>query len=242
MTDAQLAPHGRVILISGANRGIGRAVAERLHADGYSLSLGARQVQSLDPLASVMASERVATHAFEAKDRDSAARWIAGTMGRFGRIDGVVANAGILHDFTVEEENEALLDEMWEVNVKGPLRLIRAAMPALKASGRGRVVNIVSLSGKRVKSASIAGYAMTKHAAAALTHGARYAGWDHGVRATSICPGYVATDMTADVGDFDQAAMIRPETIADLAALALSLPNTASVSEIPVNCVLEGML
>ena len=242
MTEARLAPQGRIVLISGANRGIGRAVAERLHADGYTLSLGARQVRTLDPLVSGMDAERVGTYAFEAKDRDSAVRWVAGTMERFGRIDGIVANAGIIHDFTAEEENEALLDEMWEVNVKGPLRLIRAALPALKASGTGRVVNIVSLSGKRVKSASIGGYAMTKHAAAALTQAVRYAGWDHGVRATSICPGYVATDMTAGVGDFDQAAMIRPETIADLTALALSLPNTASVAEIPVNCVLEGVL
>ncbi len=242
MTEGRLAAEGRVIMISGANRGIGRAVAEKLYTEGFALSLGARQVDSLGPLVLDWDPARVQCHDFEARDRGSAAAWVAATAERFGRIDGIVANAGVMHVFDVEEENESLLDEMWEVNVKGPLRLIRAAFPHLRQAGSGRVVNIVSLSGKRVKGRIAGGYAMTKHAAAALTNAVRYSGWEDGIRGTSICPGYVATDMTADVTSFDRDKMIPAASVAELVSLALSLPNEASVTEIPVNCVLEPLI
>ena len=242
MNDTKLSPEGRVVLVSGANRGIGRAIAEALYDEGYGLSLGARKVATLEPVVDRMDRARVMTRAFEAREAASAGAWVAATAARFGRIDALVNNAGVIHRFGVEEPDEDKLDEMWEVNVKGPLRLIRAAFPDLKRAGTGRVVNVVSLSGKRVKSAAVAGYAMSKHAAMALTHAVRHAGWEHGIRATAICPGFVATDMTADVTTFARAEMIAPETIAHLVATVLALPNSASVAEIPVNCILEGSL
>ena len=240
MTESRLSPKDRVVLISGANRGIGKAVAESLYRCGYTVSLGARRLESLAGQAEAMDPDRSLAQLFDARVKDSAAAWVEATVARFGRIDGVVNNAGVLHSFSVESGDEELLDEMWEVNVKGPLRVIRAAFPHLKDCGQGRVVNIVSLSGKRVKGAGVAGYAMSKYAASALTAATRYAGWEDGIRATAICPGYVATDMTADVTAVPATGMIQPDTIADLVALALSLPNTASVAEIPVNCVLES--
>jgi NAD(P)-dependent dehydrogenase (short-subunit alcohol dehydrogenase family) len=130
---------------------------------------------------------------------------------------------------------------MWEVNVKGPLRTIRAALPHLKASGSGRVVTVASLSGKRIKNRN-AGYAMSKFAAVALTHAVRELGWEHGIRATALCPGFVATDMTAKVTSFPRDAMIRPQDLAELVATVIALPNTASVAELLVNCQYEAML
>jgi len=242
MSYAPLTPKDRVILISGANRGIGRAVAERLYADGYTLSLGVRRLESLKPMLASMGFERVAGHAYDAKKTSAAAGWVAAAAKRFGRIDGLVNNAGVGLNFTVEDEDETALDEMWAVNTKGPLRLIRAAFPHLKASGAGRVVNIVSLSGKRVASSALAGYAMSKFATMALTHAVRHGGWEHGIRSTAICPGYVATDMTADVTALPAEKMIQPGAIAALVATVLSLPNSASVAEIPVNCRLEHSL
>lgn len=239
MTTTNLAPEGRVVLVSGANRGIGKAIAEALYSQGYLLSLGARDPDSLAPLLDQMDAAKVMGHGFQARDAGSAAAWVAATAERFGRIDALVNNAGVVHDFRVDDPDEAKLDEMWEVNVKAPLRLIRAALPHLQQAGSGRVINVVSLSGKRVKSAEIGGYAMTKHAAAALTHALRHAGWDHGIRATSICPGLVATDMTAEVTTVPREQMIQPAAIAQLVATVLALPNTASVAEIPINCVLE---
>jgi NADP-dependent 3-hydroxy acid dehydrogenase YdfG len=225
MSGENTSADGRVVLISGANRGIGRAIAEALHDRGYCLSLGARDPDSLVPVLAEMDAERVMGHGFQARDPTSGTAWVAATAERFGRIDALVNNAGVAHHFTVDDPDEAKLDEMWEVN--------------LQQAGSGRVVNVVSLSGKRVKSAEIGGYAMTKHAAFALTHAVRHKGWDDGIRATSICPGLVATDMTAEVTTVPREEMIQPAAIAQLVATVLTLPNTAAVAEIPINCVLE---
>jgi len=235
-----LSSQNRVVLISGANRGIGRAIAECLYNEGYSLSLGVRNPQSMQSIIEQWDTGRVQVRQFDARDKQTADDWVSAANERFQHIDAIVNNAGIVHSFDIDsDQDESLLDEMWEVNVKGPLRLTRAAFPYLKQSGHGRVVNIVSLSGKRVKSGQIAGYAMTKHAAAALTHATRQSGWEHGIRATSICPGYVATDMTADV-NFSSEDMIGTDDIARLVSTVLALPNSASVAEVPVNCTLES--
>src|SRR5260221_156299 len=97
---------------------------------------------------------RVITIPFDARDRASCAAWVERTVGHFGRIDGLVNNAGISLKVGIEDDDEAAYDAMWEVNVKGPLRLIRLAMPYLRRSGTGRVVNVASLSGKRAKNAN----------------------------------------------------------------------------------------
>jgi NAD(P)-dependent dehydrogenase (short-subunit alcohol dehydrogenase family) len=125
--------------------------------------------------------------------------------------------------------------------VKGPLFLTRACLPHLKASGNGRIVNVVSLSGKRVRNENIA-YNMTKHAMMALTHGTRRIGWEHGVRATALCPSFVATDLTAGVTKVAREEMIEPGDLAELAATAIALPNTAAMAEMLVNCRLEDTL
>ncbi len=236
MNKDNLNPEGRVILITGANRGIGRVTAERLYDEGYTLSLGARSPEALLPICESRGEQQILPHEFEARDEKSAENWVTATIERFGRIDGVVNNAGIMHPFSVERGDEAALDEMWEVNVKGPLRLVRAAFPHLKRCGTGRVVNIVSLSGKRVASEDSMGYAMSKYAASAFTRGVNHSGWEEGIRATAICPGLVATDMTAEVKTPPAKEMIQPEAVAEVVALVLRLSNTASVAEVPINC------
>jgi len=239
MTETTAALAGRVILVSGANRGVGRAIALRLAEVGYVLSLGSRRPEALDEVADSLDPARVLCHRYEARDRALATQWVSRTVERFGRIDGLVNNAAVFHRFRVEDGDEALLDEMWAVNVKGPLRLFQAAFPYLKQSGRGRVVNIVSLSGRRLKSATVAGYGMTKHALTAFTHAVRYSGWEHGIRATAISPGYVNTDMARGLSGVAPEEMVQPGTVAELVETVLALPNSASVVEVPINCVLE---
>ena len=235
-----LSAEDRVVMVSGANRGIGLAVARCLHAKGYRLSLGGRDVAKLDAALGGLDRSRILTAAFDARDRASCEAWVERTAGHYGRIDGLVNNAGIALTVGIEDDDEAAYDAMWEVNVKGPLRLIRLALPWLKKSGRGRIVNVASLSGKRVKNA-YAGYAMSKFAVVALTHAVRRLGWDHGVRATAICPSFVATDMTAEVTAVRRGEMIQPANLAELVATALALPNNAVVAELLVNCRLEDM-
>ncbi|MGG5819391.1 SDR family oxidoreductase [Falsiroseomonas sp. HW251] len=239
--DAMLPAAGRVVAISGAGRGLGAAIARRLHAEGFCLACGVR-----DP-ARKLALEggaRVTWHRYDAIDPASAASWIEGAVAAHGRLDALVNNAGILKRFTLEEGDEAALDEMWAVNVKGPLRAIRAAMPHLRASGHGRLVNVASTDGKRIRDPSAPlGYAMTKHALMALTHAARFAGHEAGVRATALCPGAIDTELIAGLpGATPAAGRMRPETIAEIVCLLLRLPDQAHVAEMIVNTRLEAML
>ena len=230
-----LAPEGRVIMISGANRGIGHAIALCLLNKGYSLSLGAR-----DAAAIVIDGDAVMSHRYDATDAASNEAWVAATVARFGRIDGLVNNAGVALDAAIEDADETAYDRMWEINVKGPLRMTRLALPHLRACGSGRIVNIASLSGKRILNDG-AGYAMSKFAVMALSHATRRAGWDDGVRVTAICPGLVATDMTRNWTDVPRGDMIDPADLAELAATALALPNNAVVAELLVNSRYEPM-
>jgi len=239
--NAVLPAAGRVVALSGAGRGLGAAIARRLHAEGFALACGVR-----DPSRRLALPDgpRVTWHRYDATDPDGAAGWIETAVGAHGRLDALVNNAGILKRFTLDEGDEAALDEMWAVNVKGPLRAIRAAMPHLRAAGQGRVVNIASTDGKRIRDPSAPlGYAMTKHALMALTHAARFAGHEHGVRATALCPGAIDTELIAGLaGATPVAGRLKPETVAEIVCLLLRLPNQANVAELVVNTRLEAML
>ncbi|CAA0113560.1 putative oxidoreductase [BD1-7 clade bacterium] len=219
----------KVVLITGANRGIGLAVARHLNTLGYTLSLGVRHPESIPE------DLKHCHHGFfDAKDASSATSWVNAVNAAFGRIDGLVHCAGLLIPFGIDDD-ESLLDEMYEVNVKGTLRICRAVLPFLKTCEEGRIINLVSMSGKRVKGKNI-GYGMTKFAQYALTQGLKNIGWDDGVRATSVCPSWVNTDMAITHSNIAPADMTQPEDIAKLTATLLELPNTAYIGEVLVNC------
>lgn len=231
-----LDPAGRVAMVSGASRGIGKAIAARLRARGFRISAGVRDTKSVAPAEDVLVQPYDATRAADA------AAWVGATMSRFGRIDALVNAAGISSPrVRLDEPDETSLDGMLLVNVKGPLRLIRAALPHLRAAGEGRVINIASLSGKRVANENF-GYAISKFALIALTHALRREGWDSGIRATALCPGFVATDMTAYVTNVPREKMTDPDDLAVLAETLILLPNTATIGELLVNWRLEPML
>jgi NAD(P)-dependent dehydrogenase (short-subunit alcohol dehydrogenase family) len=232
-----LDPKDRVIMMTGANRGIGAALAHRLEALGFRLSLGARQPDTLE--AEFGAETNARRHfRFDAMDRTTFQPWIDGTLDAFGRLDGLVNNAGTSNTFSIETGDEADLDALWTLNVKAPLFLTRFCLPHLRRSGSGRILNVASLSGKRVRNDNVA-YNMTKHALIALSHGTRRIGWDDGIRVTTLCPSFVRTDLTASVTKVAPEEMIQPDDLAELAATALMLPNTAAVPELLVNCRLE---
>ena len=235
-----LEPEGRVIMISGASRGIGRALAETLLAKGYSVSAGARNVDAMAAALPDAPQDRFLAARYDAENRSTYQAWIDATVAKFGRIDGLVNNAGTSNTFSIEAGDEADLDTLFTINIKGPLYMTRLALPHLKKAGSGRIINVASLSGKRVRNDNIA-YAMTKHALIALTHGTRRIGWEDGVRATSVCPSFVATDLTAGVTKVSREEMIDPDDLAELIATAIALPNTAVMAEMLVNCRLEDL-
>lgn len=233
-----LKPEGRVVLVSGANRGIGRAVATALHEAGYTVSLGGRDQASLRAMTQGWDPARLHLARYDALDWASHAAWVEAAASRFGRIDGLVNNAGMHSAMTLRAPDSAELDAIWAVNCKAPLNLISLALPWLEQSGAGRIVNIASMSGKRVRNDHVA-YNMSKFAVMALTHNARRIAWDKGVRATALCPSFVPTDMTAGSLALSPEAMTRPADLAALAVTLLGLPNNASVAELLVNCRLE---
>lgn len=229
-----------VILVSGANRGIGAQIARELKAHGYRLSLGARNVDTLEATHGP-ADDMTLYARFDAYDPQSAQAWVEDTFARFGRIDGLVNNAGNGEHVHLMDNDDDALDRLFAVNVKSPLRMIRLCMPHLEATGRGRIINIVSLSGKRVRN-PLVGYNATKYAMLGVHHTTRFVGWEKGVRATAICPSFVRTEMSAYTSKVTPDEMIQPEDLAKLVRTAIELPNTAAMAEMLVNCRLEDML
>ncbi|MER9232936.1 SDR family NAD(P)-dependent oxidoreductase [Mesorhizobium sp. M0622] len=227
----------RVALVSGASRGIGAACARHLFETGWSLSLGMREPVQPD----WADNERVRVFSYEATAANAERAWIDGTIDGFGRIDAVIACAGIMIPKSVIDIDDADLDLMFEINVKAPRRLVRASWEWLAASRAGRVIILASLSGKRVKSPRAGAYSISKFAAVALSHGIRQAGWDLGIRATAVCPGFVATDMARSITDRADALMTDPDDLARTIGLLLDLPDHASVAEFSINCQLEEL-
>jgi len=242
MTETQQTS-AKVVLISGGGRGIGAAVAQRFLQDGWSVSIGMRKPQPvpwMQPWLERTSHNTLQLVAYDAFDATAEARWVAAAMQQFGRIDAVVANAGIAIAKSVVDIAEDEFQQLLDVNVKAPRRLGAAAWEPLKACGCGRIIVLASLSGKRVKTARTGSYSTSKFAAVALAHGFRHAGFDAGIRATAICPSFVVSDMALSVGNnFPAEKMTQPEDLARIIAMLVNLPNEASVAEFAVHCQLE---
>ena len=243
----------RTLLISGASRGIGRAVAERALADGHRLSLGLRDLEMLKqtPLDPVLAgSDKVMLHPYSAEDPEAAQAWVEATINHFGGFDSVIHSAGIFSRVPLlfEPGEDQEIAHTINVNLMGPWWLTRAAWPQLASHGEGRIQVLVSMSGKRSKG-RLAAYSASKFALLGLCQTMRNEGWAAGVRVTAICPGWVNTDMAAAVRSgpsdrwptqpMDAEAMTQPEDIASMSAELLRLPNRAVPFELAVSSSLE---
>jgi NAD(P)-dependent dehydrogenase (short-subunit alcohol dehydrogenase family) len=242
----------RTVLVSGASRGIGRAAALRLLADGHRVSLGLRQPLPAQewltaaPQAAEEWLERLLIRPYDAQptgnaqaDRSPEA-WVGATLERWGTLDAVVNSAGIFSRvglcFAPQDEEE--IQRVLEVNLLGPWRLSRAAWPHLAACGDGRVITLVSMSGKRVKG-NLAAYSASKFALLALCQTMRNEGWDQGIRVTAVCPSWVNTEMAAAVTALPKEAMTQPDDLAASISHLLSLPASAVPFEFSVSCQLE---
>lgn len=229
----------RVLLLTGGSRGIGRAIAAEALDRGWIVSLGLRDPAMLDPDWPTDRTEAVPYDAEASGETD----WVEGVMARHGRIDAVVACAGMLDHDSIVTPDDARVQRLFEVNAHAPRRLAAAAWEPLKRSGDGRVIVMASLSGKRVKSSRSGLYAFSKFAAVGLAHALRHEGWDHGIRATAICPGFVATDMGAKAAS-DTFPTEKMTQVGDLASLTLDTierPGSLCQAEITLNCQLDGI-
>ncbi|CAM3964966.1 SDR family NAD(P)-dependent oxidoreductase [Bordetella tumulicola] len=227
----------RVALVSGASRGIGLAIARELLEHGWRVSAGTRG--PIEALAG-QSSDRYHWARFDAFDPATESAWVQAASAHFGQIDAMVHNAGILSRQSVIDATSQEFDEIFEVNVKSPMRLTQCAWPHLKAVQNGKVIVVASLAGKRVRAAEGGLYSMSKAAALMLAHSLRHAGDVDGIRCTAVCPGFVATDMADGVEEGIKAQLTQPKEIATIVRMALELPASASVAEIPVSWKVEA--
>ena len=233
----------RKILISGASRGIGKAIALKLLKEGHSLSLGVREIANLvntplDPKSNNPDKFMVST--YDATDQMSSKKWVEKTIETFKNIDTIIHCAGIFKRTSLLFKDNEMKDieRLWKVNVIGPWILTKNAWKYLSIGDSARIIVLVSMSGKRSKG-NLASYSMSKFALMSLCQTMRNEGWDSGIRVTAICPGWVNTDMSKGITHYPKEDMTQKEDIATLCSNLLDLPNSSVPFELAVNCQLE---
>ncbi|MDQ1051134.1 NADP-dependent 3-hydroxy acid dehydrogenase YdfG [Streptomyces sp. V4I2] len=233
----------KVVAITGASGGIGRATAVRLAARGAKVVLAARTAKALDDLVEDIRSAggQAVAVATDVTRRTDVAALVATAVAEFGRLDVMVNNAGIGPVSALDELKVDEWDQMVDVNLKGVLHGIGAALPVFRRQNAGQFVTVGSVAGM-APTPTMAVYGATKTAVRVLCDGLRVeAGPD--VRVTLVCPGFVATGFVATVSDPTvratleerrDAMAIKPEAIADAIVFAVDQPAEVDVNEIVV--------
>jgi NAD(P)-dependent dehydrogenase (short-subunit alcohol dehydrogenase family) len=185
---------GRVALVTGAGRGIGRAVAQRLSRQGLRVALVARHSAELDETAAGCAGPALAVPA-DVTDPGQVEGAYAAVEQSWGPVEVLVAGAGAGHSARLDRTTDADWQRMLELNLTAPFRCIRRAVPAMRAAGWGRMVVIAS-SAARVGEPYVAAYTASKHGVLGLVRSAAAELARTGVTVNAVCPAYVDTPMT----------------------------------------------
>jgi 3-oxoacyl-[acyl-carrier protein] reductase len=225
-----------VALVTGASRGIGRAIAEALAAEGARLVLSALTVQTLEATASALRAKGadVVTVPGDVGEEADAAAMVGAALKGYGRLDLLVNNAGIGPKGPLEETDPATFDRAFRTNVRGPYLMMRAAIPVMKKQGGGTVVNLASLAGVNPVP-NRAAYAATKWAVIGLSRSVLQEVRKSNIRVIVLEPGSTLTDFGHDPAKMAQAdKLVRPEDVAAVLIGALRLPDRATVSEIEI--------
>ncbi|WP_183396029.1 SDR family oxidoreductase [Hansschlegelia beijingensis] len=236
-----MAATGKVIAITGASSGIGEAAAKALAAAGARIVIGARRTDRLQRLASEIeeAGGTVRHRALDVTDRDDVAAFARFAQSEFGRLDVMINNAGVMPLSPLAALKVDEWDRMVDVNIKGVLYGVAAALPLMEAQGSGQIVNLSSIGGHRV-SPTAAVYCATKFAVRAISDGLRQE--TDRIRVTVISPGTTTSELADSISDDIareemrgfRAVQIPAEAIAASILFAVSQPDDVDVSEIVV--------
>lgn len=240
----------KVVAITGASSGIGAATARRLAGRGCAVALGARRTERLDELAAELraAGGRAATVPVDVTRADDLQRLVDSAVSEFGRLDILVSNAGIGPISPLRARRRGDWDAMIDVNLRGVLHGIDAALPVFEEQGRGHFVTIVSTAGLKIVP-TMAVYAATKNAVRTLLEGLRQESTDGTLKTTAISPGYVRTEFGDSITDpairavIDtgmQAFGLDPDAIARTVEFAIDQPWEVEIGELVIRPTVQG--
>jgi NADP-dependent 3-hydroxy acid dehydrogenase YdfG len=233
---------GKVVVITGASSGLGEATARHLAAQGAAVVLGARRIDRLRTLVDELSrtGARARAMATDVTDRAQVQRLVDDAVQSYGRIDVMLNNAGLMPQSPLERLKVDEWDRMIDVNVKGVLYGIAAALPHMKRQKAGHFINVSSVAGHKVRAGG-AVYSATKHAVRVISEGLRQEVKPWNIRTTIISPGAVDTELPDTISEPDVAATMRKmydeiaipaDSFARVVAFAMSQPDDVDINEI----------
>ena len=232
---------GKVVVITGASSGLGESTARHLAELGATVVLGARRVDRIDALARELTAKGHPALALQTDvtDRVQVQRLVDAAIARFGRIDVMINNAGLMPHSPLERLKIDDWDRMIDVNLKGVLYGIAAALPPMQAQKSGHIINVSSVAGHKVRPGG-AVYSATKHAVRALSEGLRQEVKPYNIRTTVISPGAVDTELPNSITEPDVAANMRKiyevavpaDAFARAVSYAMGQPDDIDINEI----------
>ncbi len=242
--------NSHVVGITGASSGIGAATARRLARRGAAVVLGARRTDRLEELATELRADgaRVAVVTVDVTRAEDLERLVATAVEQFGRLDVLVASAGIGPISPLSQRRTADWDAMIDVNVRGVLHGIDAALPVFERQGRGHFVTIVSTAGIKIVP-TMAVYAGTKNAVRTILEGLRQESTDGTIKTTAISPGFVRTEFGDSITDPEvraavaagmESAALDPDAVAGAVEYAVDQPWDVEIGELSIRPTVQG--
>lgn len=241
---------GKVVAITGASSGIGEATARLLAEHGAAVVLGARRAERLDELARDIRDRggRAISCVTDVTQPEDLERLVGQAVAEFGRLDVLVSNAGISKIGPVSDLDVDGWSAMIDVNLRGVLHGIAAALPVFRRQGHGHLVTTVSTSGLKIVPTQ-AVYAATKNAVRTLLEGLRQESTDGVLRTTAVSPGVVRTELADSIDNPQVREQIRrnmdefaiaPEAVARAIAFAIEQPHYVEIGEITIRPTVQG--
>ncbi|MGX1101381.1 SDR family oxidoreductase [Amorphus sp. MBR-141] len=231
---------GKVVVITGASSGLGAETARHLVAQGARVVLGARRMDRLEALAAELGRENAAVYRLDVTDREAVKAFVDFGVETFGRIDVMINNAGLMPLSPLEMERFDEWNQAIDVNIKGVLWGIAAALPHFKAQKGGQFINVSSVAGHTI-SPDGAIYSATKYSVRVISEALRQEVKDYNIRTTVLSPGAIDTELPASVraegvsewvSDFYRKVAIPSSSFARCVAFAMSQPEEVDINEI----------
>jgi NADP-dependent 3-hydroxy acid dehydrogenase YdfG len=230
----------KVVVITGASSGLGEAAARRLAQNGAKLTLGARRLDRLQALARELKLGPDAAVQTDVSRYEEVARLVDRAVKSHGRIDVIVNNAGLMPHSLLERLKIDEWDRMIDVNIKGVLYGVAAALPHMKARNSGHIINVSSVAGHKVRAGGTV-YSATKTAVRVISEGLRQEVKPYNIRTTIISPGAVASELPDSITDpeigpatakFYKEMAISADSFASMVMFAMRQPEDVDVNEI----------